>query len=135
MPNMVLWKPWRNSVTTNTGTYRTLSSIWAGDFREDIYWLKFVNYFRKKLQSPKYTSGKEFWKHPSSTSLTSRSRRAGAQSCIHHNRWKLPLPKLNWFANISVNCRIISSSIGCKYVFPLKLPPMKKGPRNSPFPK
>ena len=61
---MVSWKPLRNSVTTNLGTYMTLSSIWDGAFGENIYRLKVVNYFRKKisildvLEGAKYASGR-----------------------------------------------------------------------------
>ena len=52
---IVLRKPWRNSVTTNIGTYRNLSSIWDWTFGKTIYRLKVY------LQSFLRNSGAKFY--------------------------------------------------------------------------
>ena len=51
VPQMVLWKSWRNSVAPNMGTWSTLPRIWGGALGVSINWLKV-------WQSPKYASGR-----------------------------------------------------------------------------
>ena len=58
-----LWNPWRYTVTTNIGTEDPVKHRDKA-FGENIYWLKVVDYFRKKIsilytwQGPKYASGR-----------------------------------------------------------------------------